>query len=84
MHLHIKVADDKELSKIELELANQDGSHNHNFHYNDSETISGTEYEWSDELSIPATAPDMLWFHVTVTDAEGKAVNDSFMFHFDN
>ena len=84
MHVHLKLADDQELKKVEVEMANQDGSHNHDFHYNDSQNLSGTEADWADDIEVPATAPDVLWLHVKVTDEDGKEVSDSFMFHFDN
>lgn len=84
MHVTLMVEDDKELSKIELEMANQDGSHNHDFHFSDTENISGTEYEWHGMIDIPATAPDMMWLHVTVTDEKGNEATDAIMYHFDN
>lgn len=84
MHLEMQFADDQELKSYDVEMANQDGSHNHEFHHSDDGTIDGTEYDFHTMIEVPATAPDMLWLHVTVTDAEGKETSDSFMYHFDN
>ena len=84
MHVHLKFEDDQELKKVELEMANQDGSHNHNFHFNDSADLSGTEQEYSADIDVPTSAPDVMWLHVTVTDEEGKEASEAFMFHFDN
>ncbi len=84
MHVEMKFADDQNLKSYDVEFANQDGSHNHNFHHSDSGSIDGSEYDFHTMIEVPSTAPDMLWLHVTVTDAEGKEVTDSFMYHFDN
>ena len=76
-------ADDQDLATYSVEIGDADGNHIHEFHNDDSGTISGTSYNYTNTIDVPdSLSLSMFYLHFTVTDAMGKSTTLKWMLHY--
>ena len=74
--------DDQALKSYHVHVGDEEGNHSHDWSYSDEGELTGTSFEWKDDLHPPDSLPMMLYLHFEVSDEEGKVTNDKVMMHF--
>lgn len=75
-------SDDRELASYHIHIGNEEGEHVHDFPWEAEENISGKEYAYQGQISIPDSIEAIYYLHFEVTDAEGKTSTDKLMLQF--
>lgn len=83
IHVHADFADDRELASYIVEIGDEAGEHVEGFHSDDDGSISGTSYEYSNEITVPdSLSVATFYLHFLVTDAEGKTATEKLKLNF--
>ena len=75
-------SDDRELASYRVHIGDEAGEHLHEFHFDDENNISGEEYTYQEQVTVPDSIEMVYYLHFEVTDAEGKTASDKVMLHF--
>lgn len=82
IHVDAMFMDNKDLASYTVEVGDVNGEHLHEFHNDDSGTISGKEYHYHNMITIPAGfSTDIFYLHFTVKDAKDNETTKKWMLH---
>ena len=82
VHTEIMFSDNEALASYEVHIANEDGSHNHDFEFEKEGSISGTEYEFHEHFDVPdSIALGHYHLEIMVTDQEGNTNSETVELH---
>lgn len=74
VHTEIEFTDNEALASYKVYITNEDGSHNHDFDFENEGKISGTSYEFHEHFDVPEDI-EVGHYHleIEVEDQEGNS-----------